>query len=119
MPGLPGGTAIAIELVANTVGSAAAPASTTCCMVVGLAEAKTSAGAPETIWVASAELAAKLKVTVAPGLASSNCSPRRVNDSVSEAAAKHRDRPGDAPTAEPPGWTRSRPVSRPRTRQDG
>jgi hypothetical protein len=52
-----------------------------------LAEANTSAGAPELIWVARAELAAKLNVTFVPGFAASNCFPSSVNDSVSEAAA--------------------------------
>ncbi len=56
-------------------------------MFFGLAEAKTSAGAPELICSASAELAAKLKVTFVPGLADSNCLPSSVNVSVSEAAA--------------------------------
>ena len=54
---------------------------------LGLAEAKTSAGAPELICCASAELAPKLNVTFVPGLADSNCLPSSVNDSVSEAAA--------------------------------
>ena len=56
-------------------------------MFFGLAEANTSAGAPELICSASAELAAKLNVTFVPGLADSNCLPSSVNDSVSEAAA--------------------------------
>src|SRR4249919_3100717 len=52
-----------------------------------LAEAKTSAGAPDVICIASAELAAKLNVIFTPGLAVSNCWPSVVNDSVSDAAA--------------------------------
>src|SRR4249919_350274 len=52
-----------------------------------LAEAKTSAGAPDVICIASAELAAKLNVTFTPGLSVSNCRPSVVNDSVSDAAA--------------------------------
>ncbi len=87
LPGLAGGTAISMTLVANTRGSAAAPAATTASMVVVLAEAKTSAGAPAVIWVTSAELPAKLKVTSTPGFAASNRSPIVVNDSVSDAAA--------------------------------
>src|SRR5262245_65708364 len=56
-------------------------------MVAGLAAAKTSAGAPSLIWVASAELPAKLNVTLTPGLAASKSLPIWVNDSVSDAAA--------------------------------
>jgi hypothetical protein len=57
-------------------------------MVVVLAEAKTSAGAPELICCASAELAAKLNVTFTPGWAASNCCPIVVNASFSDDAAK-------------------------------
>ena len=56
-------------------------------MFFGLAEANTSAGAPWLMFSASAELAPKLNFTVVPGWAASNCLPRVVNDSVSEAAA--------------------------------
>ena len=87
LAGLLGGMAISILLVANTFGSDAPPASTTWSMFFGLAEANTSAGAPELICSARAELAPKLNVTFAPGLAASNCLPSSVNDSVSEAAA--------------------------------
>src|SRR5262245_44733487 len=62
-------------------------------MVAGLAAAKTSAGAPSLIWVASAELPAKLKVTLEPGLAASKSLPICVNDSVSDAAANTRISP--------------------------
>ena len=63
------------------------PASVTVFMFAGAAEANTSAGAPWLICVASAELPAKLNLTVAPGLAASKSLPIRVNDSVSDAAA--------------------------------
>src|SRR5262245_65746330 len=76
-----------MTFMANTFGFAAPPASTTSVMFFWLAEANTSAGAPLLIWVASAELAAKLNLTVAPGCAASNCWPSCVNDSVNEAAA--------------------------------
>ena len=56
-------------------------------MFFWLAEANTSAGAPDVIWVASAELPAKLKVTVVPGFAASKALPIAVNDSFSDAAA--------------------------------
>src|SRR5512132_1639071 len=68
-------------------------------MVFVLAEAKTSAGAPDVICIASAELAAKLSVTFTPGLALSNCWPSVVNASVSDAAANtviDPDNDGDA-----------------------
>ena len=54
-PGFAGGTAISMTFVANTIGSAAAPAATTASMVLALADAKTSARAPEVTWVARAE----------------------------------------------------------------
>ena len=88
LPGLVGGTAISMTFLAKTSGSDAAPAATTWSMFLALAEANTSAGAPEVIWVARAELAAKLKVTFTPGWAASNCWPSVVKDSVSDAAAR-------------------------------
>jgi hypothetical protein len=63
------------------------PASVTVFIVFGLAEAKTSAGAPEVICCARAELPAYEKVTFVPGLAASKSLPIWVKDSVSEAAA--------------------------------
>ena len=104
MPGFDGGTAISMVFSAKTVGSAAAPAATTVSMFVVLADAKTSAGAPEVIWLTRAELPAKLKVTFTPGWAASNCWPRVVNDSVSEAAASTVRSPeidGEAEADEP------------------
>src|SRR5262245_53494330 len=98
---------------AKTLGSEAAPAVTTWSMFFVLAEANTSAGAPEVIWVARAELAAKLNVTLVPGWAASNCLPSSVKDSVSDAAANTVMSPesdgdgelvpvvGDVPAAEP------------------
>ena len=56
-------------------------------MFVVEAEAKTSAGAPWVICVASAELASKVNFTVVPGCAASNCVPSVVNAPVSDAAA--------------------------------
>src|SRR6478735_6163766 len=57
-------------------------------MLVLLAEANTSAGAPWVIWVASPELGPKLRTTRTPGWAASNWWPRRVKASFSDAAAK-------------------------------
>src|SRR6185295_17673914 len=57
-------------------------------MVLVLAEAYTSAGAPWLIWVARPELGPKLKTTLAPGWAASNCWPSLMNASFREAAAK-------------------------------
>src|SRR5262249_37074705 len=86
--GLPFGTAMTSWLRTNVVGvPSPLPASVTVFMLAGAAEANTSAGAPWLIWLASAELAAKLKVTVDPGLAASKSLPIRVNASVSDAAA--------------------------------
>src|SRR6478735_7310118 len=77
-----------MTFLAKTCGEEAAPAATTWSMFLVLAEANTSAGAPDVIWVARAELAAKLKVTFTPGWAASNCWPSVVKESFSEAAAK-------------------------------
>jgi hypothetical protein len=74
--------------LANVFGSLALPASTTLCMLPGAAEANTSALSPSLMLVASAELAANWKTTLVPGWSFSNCLPRSVNTSVSEAAAK-------------------------------
>ena len=88
LAGLLGGVAISMMFFANTVGDEASFAVTTRSIVFVLADANTSAGAPETICVANAELAAKLKFTVVPGFAASNAFPMVVNDSFSEDAAK-------------------------------
>ena len=102
LPGLAGGTAISMTFFAKTFGSDGAaggrppdPCSS------WLADANTSAGAPEVICVASAELAAKLNVTFTPGLAASNCLPSVVNDSVSDAAANTVIDPDNDGDAEP------------------
>jgi hypothetical protein len=68
-------------------GPAPSPASATVFIVAGLAAAKTSAGAPEVICVASPELPPNENLTETDGLYCSNSVPIRVNDSVSEAAA--------------------------------
>src|SRR5947209_9210450 len=86
--GLDGGVATSITFFAKGVGFDAAPAATTWSMFLGLAEAKTSAGAPWSICSANAELAPKLKSTFTPGCAASNCLPKVLNASVSDAAAK-------------------------------
>ena len=101
LPGFAGGTAIVMTFVAKVIGSAAAPAATTASMFFALADAKTSAGAPEVIWVARAELAAKLKVTVTPGLAASNCWPIVVNEPVRDAAASTVMSPDSEDAADP------------------
>src|SRR5215207_1369795 len=86
--GFAGGTAIAMTFVAKAFHEVAPPACTTWSMVVWLAEANTSAGAPWLICWASADEAPKLGVTVTPGWAPSNCLASVVNDSCSDAAAK-------------------------------
>jgi len=86
--GLAAGTAIAMTFLAKVVGEDAAAALVTCAIVVGLAEAKTSAGAPCVIWVARPELDPKLNTTRVPGWARWNWRPSVVNDSLSDAAAK-------------------------------
>ena len=52
-----------------------------------LAEANTSAGAPWVIWWPEPSCGPKLKTTVTPGWAASNCLPSVVNASCSDAAA--------------------------------
>src|SRR5690349_12241996 len=84
LPGLPFGTAISRVLLTKLVG---VPLSFTSPMFFGAAEAKTSAGAPSLICLASAELPAKLKVTFVPGCAASKSLPSWVNVPVSDAAA--------------------------------
>src|SRR5262249_37080987 len=86
--GLPFGTAMTSWLRTNVMGvPSPLPASVTVFMFAGAAEANTSAGAPWSIWVASAELPAKLNVTFDPGLAASNFWPIVLNDWASEAGA--------------------------------
>src|SRR5215469_11469382 len=87
LPGLFGGTATSALFLAKFCGLDALPAETTCCMVVGDAEANTSAGAPLVIWVANPELGPKLNFTVSPLCAAWNCCPILVKASVSEDAA--------------------------------
>ena len=86
--GFAGGVAISITFLTKGVGLAASPADTTWSMFLVLADAKTSAGAPWLICSASAELASKLKSTLAPLCAASNCLPNVVKASVSDDAAK-------------------------------
>ena len=66
--GFPAGTAISRWFAVNTVGSSASPASVTTAICGSSAEANTSAGAPWVIWVASAELPAKLNWMSRSGL---------------------------------------------------
>src|SRR6185436_6489533 len=87
LAGFLAGTAISMTLLAKFVGALAAPVVTTWSMFFVLAEANTSAGAPWLIWVARPELGPKLKTTLAPGWAASNCRPSVVNASFREAAA--------------------------------
>src|SRR6266851_1235611 len=65
-PGLFGGTATSMMFLAKFCGLAASPAETTSCMVLGDAEAKTSAGAPLVIWASRPERGPKLNFTVSP-----------------------------------------------------
>src|SRR5215469_7051086 len=85
--GLFGGTATSMVFLAKVCGLAASPALTTVSMVVGDAEANTSAGAPLVIWVARPSLGPKLSFTVSPLCAAWNCCPSLVKVSISEAAA--------------------------------
>ena len=92
------------------------PVSVTVLIVAGLAAAKTSAGAPWLIWVASVELAPKLKVTLAPDLAWKSW-PMWVKTSVSEAAAKTvigAAETGDPTPGGPAGLPGSAPQALPR-----
>src|SRR5215475_9404904 len=65
--GLLGGTATSAMFFAKSCGPDASPAETSVSMFFGEADAKTSAGAPEVIWVARPELGPKLNFTVSPG----------------------------------------------------
>src|SRR5690348_12635651 len=85
--GLLGGTATSMVFLAKFCGLDASPAETTPCMLVGDAEAKTSAGAPLVIWASRPELGPKLNFTVSPLCAASNCFPSCVKVPVSDAAA--------------------------------
>ena len=86
--GLSVGTMIASLFLAKSARPVTpGPSSWTASIQVGLAEAKTSTGAPSLICVARPSDGPKLKVTVAPGSRSSNASPMSVNASVSEEAA--------------------------------
>ena len=63
-------------------------ASVTVAIVLVLAAAKTSTGAPPVIWAASASEPAKLRVTLVPGWAASNWVASVVKVSLSEEAAE-------------------------------
>ena len=74
--GLPGLVTISSELRAKITGfPSMSPAVWTVFIVSVSAEAKTSAGAPCWIWVASVPEDPKLNVIVVPGWAAWNCSP--------------------------------------------
>jgi hypothetical protein len=96
--GLPFSTTICSWLLANTLGSPTR--SLTLSMLGKSAEANTSAGAPCWIWVASAWLPAKLKVTLVPLLAAVYRSPSWLNAAVSDAAANTLISVGDSPPGE-------------------
>jgi hypothetical protein len=86
--GLPLGTAMTSWFLTKTTGApAASPASVTVFIVVGLAAANTSAGAPEVICWARPELPPYEKVTSRWGFCASKSLPILSNDSVSDAAA--------------------------------
>lgn len=88
LSGLPGRVAISSWLRTKVAGvPVASPASVTIFIVLGLAEANTSAGAPPVMLAARESLPPKLKVTFVPGWAFSNSLPRVVKLSLSEAAA--------------------------------
>ena len=73
--GVVAGTMIASRFCAKSARSVTpGPSSCTESIQVGLAEAKTSTGAPSSIWPASPSEGPKLNVTVVPGFAS-NASP--------------------------------------------
>src|SRR6266508_1114928 len=99
--GLPLATTICSRLLANTRGGPTRLA--TLSMLLVSAEANTSAGAPCWIWVASAWLPAKLKVTLVSGCAAVKSLPSLANAAVSDAAANTLiSVRGPAPEASPP-----------------
>src|SRR5688500_4390669 len=73
--GFPLATMMASRFWANTLGSAALPASVTFFMFASSADANRSAGAPLLAWVASADDESKLKVTRVPGCFDSKVVP--------------------------------------------
>jgi hypothetical protein len=78
----------------------ASHASVTIFIVIGLAAANTSAGAPPVMLAARESLPPKLKVTFVPGCSFSNSLPSSVNVSFSEAAANTVTVPDRLPEAE-------------------
>src|SRR6185295_10548631 len=94
--GFPLATMMASLLWVNTLGPVALPVSVTFFMLAWSAEANTSAGAPLLAWVASADEASKLKVTLLPGCFASKAAPSSLNDSLSEAAARTVRFPAEA-----------------------
>ena len=100
LAGLPGGVAISSVLEAKSCGSVARSPSLS--MFLVSAEAKTSAGAPSSIWATRSEEPPKLVVTFTPGWSFSNSSASSVNVSVSEAAAKTVSSCFSAPSLELP-----------------
>ena len=99
--GLPAGTAISSTFSVKTSGSAACRSASVTTFICGwLAEANTSAGAPWVIWVASAELPAKLNWMSRSGLSAISWSPSSPKTSVSEAAAKTVSVPDRSPAGD-------------------
>ena len=98
--GLPAGTTSCSRLRTNTVGSPAArSASTTVAIVVGLAAANTSAGAPDDDLLGEPRAPPKLNVTVTSGCSAMKVSPSSVKVSVSDAAASTTRSPDSSPCA--------------------
>src|SRR6266550_3162017 len=87
--GFPGATAIWSRLLANSWGAPSdMPAFVTFAMLSSSADAKTSAGAPLTIWVASVDDDPKLNVKWADGSVFRKSPPSWLNASVSDEPAK-------------------------------
>ena len=121
--GFPGGVTIVSVFVAKLTGDpVTALTSEALVMLLGSAEANTSAGAPWVSCVARSEDPAKLKTTVVPGWSASNLLPSSVNAFCSEAAANTvisagacaagDEHPGTSPTI--PAAVTARPFTRPR-----
>ena len=88
LAGLSGGTAICSVFEAKFTGAPSTRLSLVAfSMFLVSAEANTSAGAPDWIWVTRSDDPAKLNATWTPGWLASNCSPNVVKVVLSDAAA--------------------------------
>ena len=117
LPGSSDGTMIASLFRVKSVRPVTpGPSFSTKSIHAGLAEAKTSTGAPSFTWAAKPSDGPKLKVTVTPGLSASKSVPMTSNASVSDDAADTVRSWSTSLTASSPGLLHARRAPAPRTR---